>query len=58
MSNTAINIRIVMWFFQITFDGKKSWSKARYWAENPWKAWLMPIAIYDFSPSKIRKVAV
>lgn len=55
MSNTAINIRILWWFYQVTFDGEKTFQVGKYWHERKLMAFLMPVGIYDFKPSMINK---
>jgi len=52
MKDTAINIRIWYWHWQVTFSNEWSWSINKYWHEN--KPWLNPVAIYDFRPWKIK----
>jgi len=54
VSDTAINIRIWYWHWQVTFNNEWSWSINKYWYEN--KPWFMPIAVYDFKPWKIQRI--
>ena len=55
MSNTAINIRIWYWHWQVTFNNEWSWSINGYIYENHRKTlWKRPFAIYDFAPWKIK----
>lgn len=55
MSNLAINIRILFWHFQVTFDREVSFEfNPFHWKKNRRIAILCPIEIYDFDLKSLR----
>lgn len=56
MSDLAINIRILFWHFQVTFNRKLRFGFNRYiWKEERILGFLIPIEIHDFDLRSLRK---
>ena len=56
MSNTAINVRILFWHWQVTFRNEWSFGINKHRLNKKiWKSVVFPFAIYEFTPWKIRK---
>jgi len=56
MNNTAINIRIFFWHWQVTFSG--DWSFRTNYSrieKDQWSSIFSPVSVYDFKPWKIGK---
>lgn len=55
MSNTAINIRVLLWHWQVTFCGESTFEINKFrQRKGKLKSFLFPIAIYDFKPWMIK----
>jgi len=57
MSDTAINIRIFFWHWQVNFKGEWSFILNRHRIKKgKRKSILFPVGIYDFKPWKIKGI--
>lgn len=53
MSDTAINVRIWNYHWQVTFSNVWSWSRNEHWFGI--RLYTRPFAIYDFKPWRINR---